>query len=104
VILLRKNLLNDQKSTLRRPLVKIKIHSRKYLSLLESGRNISIIGSVLFQRLRNKDVKTWYVNKRIEMLSGVTDVKGGVTVNIFTPMGTMVHNFFAVEDGTDQVV
>jgi RNase H-like domain found in reverse transcriptase/Reverse transcriptase (RNA-dependent DNA polymerase)/Integrase zinc binding domain/Retroviral aspartyl protease len=104
LILLRSKQLKGQKSQLRRPLIKVKIHSKHYSSLLDSGSNICLIGSKLFDRLRDKNVKTWYVNKRIQMVSGITDVKGGVTIKIHTPMGNFVQNFFAVEDGTEQVI
>jgi hypothetical protein len=104
IILLRNSQLKGQKSQLRRPLIKAKIHSKNYTCLLDSGSNISLIGSLLFEKLRDKKVKTWYVNKRIQMVSGITDVKGGVTIKIHTPMGNFVHNFFAVDDGTNQVI
>jgi Retroviral aspartyl protease len=104
LLLLRNNQLNSQKSHLNRPLIKAKIHSKNYKCLLDSGSNICIVGGSLFERLRDKGVKTWYVNKRIEMISGITDVKGGVTIKIHTPMGAFVHNFFAIDDGSEQVI
>lgn len=102
--LLRRQALNSQNSMITRPLMKIKIHSKNYSSLLDTGSDISIVGSEIFNRLRNKNVKVWYSNKKIAMLDGEIDILGGVNIKITTPAGTFIQKFFAIPDGTSQVL
>lgn len=104
IALLRKQQLKSQKSLVNRPLMKVKIHSKNYIALLDTGSDISVIGSEIFDKLRNKNVKVWYSNKQIEMLDGMINIIGGVTIKISTPAGIFIQKFFAIPDDSSQVL
>lgn len=104
IALMRQQQLHSQRDHVNRPLMKIKIHSKNYLALMDTGSDIGIIGSELFDKLRNKNVKVWYSNKKIEMLDGIVNIIGGVTIKVSTPAGVFIQKFFAIPDGTSQVL
>jgi len=85
---------SEQPATINRPLMKVKIHCKNYRALLDTGSDLSLVGQKIFERLREKGVKVWYISQKIKMLNGITDIIGGITTKVYTPAGTTVHRFF----------
>ena len=87
-----------------KPLVKIKIYNKTYYALLDSGSNVSVLGSKVFAELKAKNAPTWYANKSLEMLDGSIKITGRAQVPVHTIEGKIEHQFYSVNDSSNQII
>jgi len=87
-----------------KPLVKIKIYNKTYYALLDSGSNVSVLGSNVFAELKAKNAPTWYANKSLEMLDGSIKITGRAQVPVHTIEGKIEHQFYSVNDSSNQII
>jgi hypothetical protein len=88
-----------------KPFVKIKILGQQYTALLDSGSNISILGSKLFAKIKQGNkTKSWYSNKQIKMLDGSIKITGGLIASVQTEANEVQNNFYSIADNSSQII
>jgi hypothetical protein len=87
-----------------RPYVPITIYNRHYSGLADTGSDVNLIGSRIFQNLRCTKAKRWHVNKTLKLADGTTRVSSAIELPIKWINGMLKVTFFVVNDDSNEIL
>lgn len=95
---------SDKNLDLNRPYVPITIYNRHYSGLADTGSDVNLIGSKIFQNLKCSKAKRWHVNKKLQLADGTTRVSSAIELPIKWINGILKVTFFVVSDDSNEIL